>query len=142
MNLDIFFDELYFKKLSEFITLDKVETLFPFKEMLIDPDNLINEFGDATSIYNLLLNIHFFYYYSQRYVGYILLDNRYYIVFVDDEINVMLAGDDEVDWTKLVLDDDDYFEFKHFVSTHYNISITEPDYDKLFEVSQKHIDFN
>jgi hypothetical protein len=141
MNLEIFFDELYFNKLSEFITLDKVEPLFPFREMLIDPDNLINEFGDATSTYNLLLNIHFFYYYSQRYVGYILLDNRYYIVFVDDEINVMLAGDDEVNWTKLVLDDDDYFEFKNFVSTHYNISITEPDYDKLFEVSQKHIDF-
>lgn len=141
MNLEIFFDELYFNKLSEFIFIDKVNPLFPFKEMLIDPDNLINEFGDATSTYEFLLNVHFFYYYSQRYIGYILIDNHYYIIFVDDEINIMLTGYDEVNWTRLVLNDDDYLEFKKFFSTHYKTPITDPDYDYLGAINRKFLNF-
>lgn len=142
MKLDIFYDAVYFNKLEEFITIDKVDHLYPFKEMLIDPDNLINDEGhDLTELYNFLKKIHFFYYHDQSHFGYININGLYYIVEVGDECNILLLGDDEVNWTKLVLDDDDYFEFKHFVSTHYNISITDPDYDKLFEVSQKHIDF-
>lgn len=141
MKLEIFNDDDYFNKLDEFISIDKVDPVFPFKDMFIDPDNLINDLGDATSIYNFLVQVHFLYYYSQKYIGYVLLDDKYYIVFVDDEINIRLVGDDEINWTKLLFDDDIYSQFKNFCVNKYNINYKEPDYQQLLDIQIKHIDF-
>ena len=142
MRLEIFDDDSYFNKLDEFITIDRVPSIFPFKEMFIDPDNLINEHGDFTAIYNFLKEVHFLYYYSQRYIGYILLDDNYYIVFVDDELNVRLVGNSEINWTKTVLDDDGYINFRNFCVNKYNIIHHDPDYDFLLLIYEKHLCFN
>lgn len=142
MNLDIFFNDAYFNKLKDFINIEKVDPVFPFREMFIDPENLVNDLGDATSIYNFLLNVKFFYYYSQRYIGYCLFDNKYYIVFVDDEINILLAGNDEVNWTKLLLNDADYFMFKDFCLTNLKLKCQDPDYKALGKISRQYIDFD
>lgn len=141
MRLEIFDDDSYFNKLDEFITIDRVSSIFPFKEMFIDPDNLISEYGDFTDIYNFLKEVHFLYYYSQRYIGYTLLDNKYYIVFVDDEINVRIVGDNEINWTITVLEDDDYLQFKKFCIENYGITYKDPDYDELLDVLIKHANF-
>lgn len=141
MNLDIFFNDAYFNKLKDFISIEKVNPVFPFREMFIDPDNLVNDLGDATSIYNFLINVKFFYYYSQRYIGYTLFDNKYYVIFVDDEINILLAGDDEVNWTKLLLNDNDYFMFKDFCLTNLELECQDPDYKVLGKISRQYLDF-
>jgi hypothetical protein len=141
MRLDIFDDYNYFNKLSEFIDIEKVDSIYPFKEMFIDPDNLITDLGDATSIYNFLIQVHFFYYYSQKHIGYILLDNKHYIVFVDDEINIRLVSDDEINWTKSLLDDEAYLQFRDFCLEKYNITYKEPNYQNLIDVKIKHIPF-
>lgn len=142
MNLTIFDDSVYFEKLHSFLFLDKVGPTFPFEEMFIDPNNLITETYDFTNLYNFLNSVHFCYYYEQKYIGYVLLDNRYYVIFVDDELNIMVAGDDEVNWTKLVFDDDDeYLEFKNFCLIQYNIKSNDANYDKLREIKIKYTIF-
>lgn len=85
MNLNIFHDTSYFNKLEELITIDKVDPLYPFKEMLIDSDNLITDDGyDLTGIYKFLKKIHIFYYYNQSHYGYVQINGRYYIVEIGD----------------------------------------------------------
>jgi len=141
MNLTIFDDSIYFEKLHSFLFLDKVGPTFPFEEMFIDPNNLITDTYDFTDIYNFLNSVHFCYYYEQQYIGYTLLEGKYYIICVDDEINISIIGNDEVNWTKLWLDDDEYIDFKDFCKSTYNISCIEPDYDHLLSIEEKNIDF-
>lgn len=139
MNLSIFFDDDYFNKLDEFITLDKVDPIFPFKEFHIDPKNLKK--NNTTDVYNFLINVHFFYYYEQSYFGYTQLGDNYYIIEVDDELTVTVAGDTEINWLKLVLDDD-YLEFKQYCIERYGINNKNPNYKELQKIEDKYIKFN
>lgn len=139
MNLNIFFDNDYFNKLEEFISIQKVTPIFPYKDFYIDPNNLKK--NDAEEVYNFLTKVHFFYYYEQSYFGYTELDGIYYIIEVDDEMTVTVAGDTEINWLKLVLDDN-YPEFKKFCVAKYGFDKKEPNYTELQKIEDKHIDFN
>ena len=143
MNVEIFFDDDYFNKLEEFMTIDKVEPLYPFKEMLIDPDNLIDNNGcDLTDLYNFLKKVYVFYYHDQSHFGYIQINGLYYIVEVGDEVNIVILGDNEINWTKLLLAYDDYLLFKDFCLKTYDIAYKEPDYDKYLEIKTKYMRFD
>jgi hypothetical protein len=139
MNLDIFFDNDYFSKLDEFISIEKVDRIFPYKEFRIDPKNLKK--NDAEEVYNFLTKVHFFYYYEQSYFGYTKLDDIYYIIEVDDEMTVTVAGDTEINWLKLVLDDN-YPEFKKFCVNTYGVNKKEPNYTELQKIEDTYIHFN
>lgn len=140
MNLEIFFDDEYFNKLEEFISIQKVDPIFPYKDFYIDPNNLKK--NDAEEVYNFLTKVHFFYYYEQHYYGYAKLDNNYYIIEVDDEVTVAVLGDTETNWLKLLLDDVDYLEFKKFCVNKFGIDKKEPNYTKLQQVQDKHVNFD
>lgn len=141
MNLNIFYDEMYYNKLSELFTIYECNPIFPFKEMRIDPDNLVRGIHDATNIYNFLKDVHFIYHCDQKYIGHVKIDDVYYIIDIDDEATISILGDDEVNWTKDLLDDDQYLDFKNFCFTHYKINSTEPDYNKYLAIEMKHISF-
>lgn len=140
MNLKIFHDVSYFNKLEEFIFMEKVDPLFPFKEFRIDPKNLKK--NNAEPVYNFLTQVHFFYYYEQHYYGYAKLDNDYYIIQVDDEVTVTIIGNNESNWLKLLLDDSDYLTFKDFCVSVLGLDSKEPNYTQLQKIADKHIDFN
>lgn len=139
MNFTLFFDDVYFNKLDEFLTIKKVDPVFPYKEFYIDPKNH-KKYGTA-DIYNFLVNVHFFYYYEQSYFGYAKLGNDYYIIEVDDELTVTVAGDTEVNWLKLLLDDK-YVAFKNFCVSTFGIDGKEPNYQALQKIEDQYIDFN
>lgn len=142
MNLAIFLEDLYFNELSKLLDIEKVDSIYPFKEMFIDPDNLIDDDGyNLTDLYNFLKDVHFFYYHNQSHYGYVQINGSYYIVEVGDECNVLILGNDEVNWTKLLLDDDKYLEFKQFCLLTYNILAQDPDYKKLGDVSRESLNF-
>lgn len=138
MNLQIFYDDYYFNELEKLISIEKVDPVYPFLEMNIDPDNLISDGYDLTALYNFLKTVHFFYYYDQSHYGYIQLNGKYYIIEVGDEVNILLLGDNEINWTKLLLDDDDFLQFKDFCVNRYNIVYKEPDYDVFLTIKNKY----
>jgi hypothetical protein len=139
MNLDIFFDNDYFSKLDEFISIQKVDPVFPYEDFFIAPKHH-KKYG-TKDIYDFLVNVHFFYYYEQSYFGYTKLDDIYYIIEVDDEMTVTVAGDTEINWLKLVLDDN-YPEFKKFCVNTYGINKKEPNYTALQKIEDTYIHFN
>jgi hypothetical protein len=139
MNLDIFFDNDYFNKLDEFITIQKVDPIFPYEEFYISPKHH-KKYG-TKDIYDFLVNVYFFYYYEQSYFGYTKLDDTYYIIEVDDEMTVTVAGDTEINWLKLVLDDN-YPEFKKFCVDTYGFNKKEPNYTELQKIEDTYIHFN
>lgn len=141
MNLNIFYDDVFYNELSELFTIDERDPIFPFKEMRIDPDNLVRGIHDATAIYTFLKDVHFLYQCDQKYIGYVKIDGIDYIIDIDDEATISILGDDEVNWTKDLLDDEQYLYFKNFCLNHYQIKTTEPDYEKFSEIERKFLTF-
>jgi hypothetical protein len=142
MQLDIFFDNGYFNKLEEFISIEKITPIYPFLDMRIDPDNLVADGYNLTEIYHFLKNVCFFYFYNQSHYGYVKINDDYYIIEVGDEVNIVILGDNEINWTKLLLDDYDYLLFKDFCLKNYDIEYKESDYDKYLEIKTKYMRFD
>lgn len=138
MNLDIFDDENYYNKINELLFIYESNPVFPFKQMRLDPDNLVSELYDATDLYNFLNNVHFFYLLDQMYIGHVDIDGITYIIKVDTELNISIIGDNEFNWIKLFIEDDDYSEFKKFFSKNYEIVGDDPDYKKFGVINRKH----
>jgi hypothetical protein len=142
MNLNIFFDDDYFNKLVDFMSFEKIDNDFPFLEMRIDPDNLINGDYDQTPLYTFLKSVHFFYYYAQSYYGYVQLDGKYYIIEVGDELDMLILGDNEINWTKLLFDkESEYNIFKSFCLNKYKINYKEPDHVEFRKIREKYMNF-
>lgn len=148
MNLDIFYDELYYNKLSDLILIHECKPIYPFKEMGIDPDNLVIGDRNDTELYNFLKKVNFIYYCDQIYIGHTVIDGSEYIIKVNDELTISILGDNESNWvTLLILDDDDfdadeaYFEFGQFCLDKYKITPSKPDYKKFGELGRKFLNF-
>jgi hypothetical protein len=141
MNLDIFYDFDYYKKIDDLIFIELRQPEFPFEDFDIDPNNLIEGIYDSTAVYNFLKEVNFIYYFDQRYIGIATIDGKDYIIQVDDEVNIYIIGNNEVNWTAVVLAPDDYLDFKYFCSKNYNTSYDDADYDYLLQVQIKNITF-
>lgn len=141
MNLDIFYDKKYYVKLSQLMLINEFNPVFPFEDFDIPPDNLINADDDFTAVYNFLNDVKFIYYCDQMWVGHTSIDGITYIIKIDDEVNISIIGDNEVNWTEVVLSPDDYLDFKSFCSKNYNTSYDDSDYDRLLEIQIKNITF-
>lgn len=148
MNLDIFYDELYYKKLSDLILINECNPIYPFEEMGIDPENLILDDRDDTDIYNFLKAVNFIYYCDQIYIGHTIIDGSEYIIEVNDELTISILGDNESNWVRLlVLNDNDfnadeaYLDFEKFCLDNYSIKPINPDYEKFGEIDRKFLNF-
>lgn len=142
MNTAIFFEKKYFEELEKYISIDKVSSVYPFLEMRIDPNNLITDNCDLTDLYIFLKDVHFFYSHDQSHYGYVKINNDYYIIEVGDEVNIVILGDNEINWTKLLLEDEDYLQFKNFCLKNYDITYKEPNYDKFLDIKTKYMRFD
>lgn len=138
MNLKIFYDTKYYDKVDDLLYIYECNPIFPFKDMRIDPDNLISDLYDATELYNFLNSVHFLYLLDQMYIGHVDIDGITYIIKVDTELNISVIGNNEFNWIKLFVDDDDYLEFKEFCSKNYKIIGDEPDYKKFGNIKRQH----
>lgn len=138
MNLNIFNDKNYYDKVDDLLYIYESNPIFPFEDMGLNPDHLVSEIYDATDLYNFLKRVKFFYLLDQIYIGHVDIDNMIYIIKVDTELNISVIGDNEFNWIKLFVDDNDYLEFKEFCVTQYSIIGTEPDYEKFGNINRKH----
>lgn len=146
MNLQIFQDKLYIDTLNNFGLNIELNPTFSFKSMGIDPENLILADRDDTFIYNFLKAVNFIYYCDQIYIGHTIIDGNEYIIEVNDELTISILGDNESNWVKLlILDDDDfnaddaYIEFEKFCLEQYNVTPIEPNYEKFGELDSKYL---
>jgi hypothetical protein len=147
MNLEIFYDESYYNKLSDLILIHECKPIYPFEEMGIDPENLILGYRDDTAIYNFLKKVNFIYYCDQIYIGHTIIDGSEYIIEVNDEVTISILGDNESNWVKLlILDDDDfnadesYLNFEKFCLEKYSVTPIEPDYKRFGKLDREYLD--
>jgi hypothetical protein len=143
MNLDIFYDEIFYTKLDDLFFIYERNPIYPFEEFHFDPNNLVGPLYDATDLYNFLNKVNFLYLLDQQYVGIVEIDGIEYIIDVDTECNISILGDNEINWTKCFFgwrEDEEwtYLEFKNFFEQHYKTTFNEPDYEKFGTIERKH----
>lgn len=142
MNLQIFYDKNYYNKINELLFIYETNPIFPFEDLGMAPDKITGGLYDATNVYNFLKTVKFIYYLDQRYVGYVKIDGVDYIIDVDSEINITILGDNEFNWVKCcVYEDQDYEDFKQFCFEQYKTTVSEPDYDKFAVIERNFLNF-
>lgn len=146
MNLEIFYNDLYYTKLSNLILINECKPVYPFEEMGIDPANLITNERDDTAIYNFLNKVNFIYYCDQVYIGHTIIDGNEYIIEVNDELSISILGNNESNWVKLLILNDNnfnahdaYLDFEKFCFDVYKIKPVEPNYEKFGELDRKYL---
>lgn len=145
-NLNIFHDSVYIEKIDSLFHIYELNPVFPLEDYGINESNLVDDDGyDSTPIYNFLQQITFVYYFDQKYIGYVKINNVLYIIDVDTELNISIIGDNLINWTRDLFNmyqKTEYYEdFKKFCLEHYNIQDSEPDYASFALIEEQYLNF-
>lgn len=141
MRLEIFQDNLYIDRLNNFGLNIELNPKFSLENMELDSNSIISSNSTISNLYKFLSNLNFIYYFEQIYIAHTTINNRDYIIKIDDEMTISIIGNNEYNWLYLILDDSDYVDFETFCLATYLITPKELDYDEFNNLSEKYLNF-
>lgn len=137
MNIDLFKDRKY----QEIIKKHASRTDFIINKAFYDYDEI--SYKAIIDQSPIIEHISFFCYLHQSYFGCMLIDNKYYIIEVDDECMIKIVADNEVGWMEgplWIYDDHDeqLQQLNLAMNEEFNIPIASNDYNSFQKVMDSH----
>lgn len=137
MNIDLFKNKKYQEILRKYAKRAKFEVTRAFDNY----DEL--EYKEIIKDLPIIDQINFFCYLQQSWFGYLLIDNQYYVIEVDDECTIQIVSDNEVGWMEgpLWIYDDHDERLKSLqleMNQEFSTSMDSNDYELFQKVMDNH----
>jgi hypothetical protein len=137
MNIDFFENKKYQEMIKKYAKRIVFEKTKPFSDYeTVDYKEIIKDNP-------IIEQINFFCYLQQSWFGYMLIDNKYYVIEVDDECMINIVAENEVGWMEgpLWIYDDHEAQFKSLqieMNKEFNTQPSENNYEEFQKVMDRY----